>query len=1012
MPRTRSLLLAAVALVGAGVAGTSALPSVPAAVSTVSCPPGTVSTAKSPSQQAVERKRAGAAYSDLLARVDAETAGRLTSCRPLRSVEPYAEKAEMAAQRDAIVAGPPGALRAAVQASAANTAAGVPGANGTMTPVGSTPLKADVAGYDQVTGEGLHDLAGRVDSYAYDPVHGRLFAAPGTGGIWESADLGKSWRSVGDRLPYQSVGAVDWSPAGSSTGTIVVVSGEASAGGGVYTGLGAFWSSDDGASWHHAAGVPDGLMGFQIAVDPSDPAIVYAATSQGLFRSTDTGHTYTNVKLPTGACAGVTGYGNRCQNANWVTDVEVQSPGGTTHAKGGTVLAAVGYRAGHKTYFDGTDQSPRNGLYRSDTGAPGTFTYLDSIFATSDADPMGFAPQAQIGRTELGAARGPKQDHGYLYAIVEDAVLFNGGVPSIDAVDTTGVVGALPYPTAINGVYVSPDFGLSWTRMADDNELQAPGTESALSGTGQAQLYGPGVQSWYDLWISPDPTLANASGVPTRLAFGMEEVWESRLSGTAPQDATQAANPASFHVVGPYFAGDTCLFLNLGLPYCPTTNTSQGQSTTHPDQQSGIWIPKADGGVTLVVGNDGGSYRQEIAPGGQIDKTKWGTGSQAGYHTLLAYDAAPAKDGTIWFGLQDNGSGKIEPNGRQVMAFGGDGFYVAVDPDNSKVAYEEYTLGDMNVTTDGGKTWTNIPPGNSGGMFSQPFVMDPTDADHLLTGGPEIMERTTGPKGSWKQVFTTGTGTQVSATELQGDAAYVGYCSTCDIINKDPKTQVFSSGIATNVGGDAPPSAGSSDGWHKAAAKGLPERYVTGIAVDPANPRTVYVTLGGYSGRRWWPEGSYNDGNKAIGSGHVFKSTDAGATFADISRTLPDVPAMSIETNGGQLVVGTEIGAFLSSDSSGAKWAKLAGLPNVPVLSVRNQPGKASQVVLGTFGRGVYRYTMSARSITTSPAVVAAPPARGHGSLPATGLPAAVGAVGLLALAGGLALRRRQIRVP
>lgn len=1010
-------LLAAVATVALGAPASSA--PVASRAAAPACPPGTSMTTKTGGQLALERRQAGPAFDQLLRSVDAATADRATQCRPLTKPEPYFEKAAMAAEHERALAGPqgmtpPAALRASIAQSAANITTGVPRANGTMTPVGTTPLKADVAGYDQVTGEGLHDLAGRVDSYAYDAVNRRLFSAPGTGGVWMSRDVGKTWTSVGDALPYQSVGAVNWSPAGgpAGSGTILVVSGEASAGGSVFTGLGGFWSSNNGATWTHSTGIPDGLMGFQIKVDPSNPSIVYAATSQGLYRSTDAGRSYTNVKLPTGVCAGVTGYKNRCMNANWVTDVEVQTPGGTTKVKGGTVLAAVGYRAGMLKFYDGTVQSPQNGLYRSTTGAPGTFTFLSNIYAVGDASPVGFAPRAQIGRTELGAARGPKQDHGYLYAIVEDAVLFNGGVPTIDAVDTTQVTAA-PYPTALNGIYVSPDFGTSWSRMADDNELQAPGTESALTGYSQAQLYGPGVQAWYDEWISPDPTSANSAGVPTRLAFGLEEIWESRLSGTAPQDQTQAADPASFHVVGPYFADQTCQFLSLGLPYCPTTNTTAGESTTHPDQQSGIWIPKADGGVTLVVGNDGGSYRQDVAPGGQLDKSKWGDGSQAGYHTLLPYDAEIAKDGVIWFGLQDNGSGKIETSGRQIEAFGGDGFYVAVDPDHSNIAYEEYTSGDINVTKDGGKTWTNIPPGTSGSLFSNPFIMDPTDANHLLTGGPEIMERTGGPNGSWVQVFTTGASTTVSATELQGASAYVGFCSTCDIINADPNAgQVFKRGFATNVGGSAVPAKGKPAGWHLAAAKGLPNRYITGIAADPSDARTVYVTLGGYAGRRWWPAGSYNDRNPALGTGHVFKSTDAGASFTDISGSLPDTPAYSVETNGGQLVVGTEIGAFLSNNDNGGRWAKLQGIPNVPVLSARSRPGDSSQIIFATFGRGVYRYTTTPAA-TTGPRPGAGPrvtpPGTSPGSLPRTGLPLGVAVGGLLALGAALVLRRRTV---
>lgn len=1018
-PRRAIALLAVGALAVVPLVGLSPS-SATAAADALVCPPGTVETTKTAGERTLERGSADPAFQELLGSLDSVSADRATMCRPVSEPESYWELAEMQRERNVISAGPmgytpPGALRAAIGAKQARTAAAatVPGAQGTFTAKGKTPLIADDPETSpSVAGLGLGDQAGRIDSYAYDPVHKRLFSAPGTGGVWLSTDVGRTWRSVGDDLPYQSVGAIAWSSDGSAAdGTLLVLSGEASAGGNVYTGLGAFYSTDSGRTWREATGIPDGLMGFEIDVDPTNPKEVYAATSQGLYRSTDAGRTYVNVKLPTGDCAGVTGFDNICQHANWVTGVEIKSPGGVGPDKtGGQVLAAVGYRAGKRPYpGTSTPQSPQNGLYRSDTGAPGSFEFLDGIYATADADPLGFAPQDRIGRTELGSASGPDQNHDFVYAIVQDSVLFNGGLTTIDAPEVSEPQPGVPNSTYLSGIYVSSDFGTSWTRMADELELQLPITESALIGTSQALLYAPGIQAWYNMFVEPDPTAADANGVPTRLVFGLEEVWASRLEGTAQDGATQSAEPASFRVIGPYFADDTCAFLDNPLPTCATQQTSSGDLTTHPDQQAGIWIPGPDGEVTLVVGNDGGTYSQTVEDGGSLTK-EWGRGNQAGYNanTLLPYDASAAKDGTIVFGLQDNGSGHIQPDGKVLETFGGDGFFAAVDPDDSQVYYSETTFADMRVTQDGGKSWRTIPPPVSAPMFSNPFTMDPLDSQHLLTGGPEVVELVDGPAGNWVEVYNTGAGSQMSAVELHGDAAYVGFCSVCDIVNKDPEAgQVFSSGLATNVGGDEPAEAGSPSGWHTAAAKGLPDRYITGVAIDPANPKTVYVTLSGYANRQWWPVGSFNDRNPNVGDGHVFKSTDAGETFRDISGSLPDVPARSIEINRGQLLVGTDVGLFLSNNTSGQVWAALDGLPNVPVLSVKNVPGKPNEVVLATFGRGIYGYAFSARTGAATPVSGPAPVRPTTGRLPATGLGVTAAVVGVLALLGGLAVRRR-----
>ncbi len=174
---------------------------------------------------------------------------------------------------------------------------------GTWAPYGHGPLIANDPRYSSVNGLGLVYNEGRTDSIKYDPVNKRLFVAKGTGGIWMSTDMGNNWRSIGESLPSQVVGAVGWTEA--NGGTVIAVSGDPSYGAGGYTGYGAFWSGNLGTTWTKATGIPDGALGFAIEADPLNPNVVYAGTSYGLYRSTDGGRSYTNVSLPTGSCAGV-----------------------------------------------------------------------------------------------------------------------------------------------------------------------------------------------------------------------------------------------------------------------------------------------------------------------------------------------------------------------------------------------------------------------------------------------------------------------------------------------------------------------------------------------------------------------------------------------------------------------------------------------------------------------------------------------------------------------------------
>jgi hypothetical protein len=863
----------------------------------------------------------------------------------------------------------------------------VKGTEGTWAPYGKGPLIVNVNA--NVKTNGLVYNMGRIDSLRYDPVAKRIFAAKGTGGVWASENGGASWRSIGDNLPSQVVGAVAWSPA--DGGTVLAISGDPSTGTGGYTGDGAFYSTNVGVTWYRATGIPTGALGFAIEVDPTNPLEVYAATSFGLFRSTDGGKTYVNTNLPTGSCAGIAGATSErpdCLLANVVTDVEVSQPGGVnTDTPGGTVLATVGWRANDRLNSDGTVQSTGNGLYRSTTGAPNSFTKIDPLPGT-------FAQQRRIGRIELGATTGPQQDHDYLYAIVQDAGALNGELDVLD-VPVPDPTNSVRGGTVLNGIYVSSDFGQTWTLMADDNEIaKNPATGSALIGANSALGYEPGVQAWYNEWIAPDPTRQTADGVPTRLTFGLEEIWQNKLTD---QPLT---GPTAFEVIGKYWGAEDDL-------------------TTHPDQQDGLYIPDGNGGVTLATGNDGGFYRNHVAAGEEMTNAGWGNGDQSGFNTLLPYDVAMANDGTVYAGLQDNGQLKILPTTReQIEVYGGDGGYTEVDPFNSDIAYEEYTFGDMRATTDGGQTWSSMDPGVTSPRFINPFEMDAINPLHLVTGGNEIMETIYGPDTNgidaaglcslkcWQKVYDLGTrehpgdpnasppvddaakdpNNSVSAVDVYGDAVYVGYCGVCDILNAKVG---FKRGIATNVGGSKPPKRMTSDGWHIASASGLPNRFITSMTIDPTNIRTIYVTLGGY-GRRWAPPGTLQDNNDNVGVGHVFKSTNAGESFTDISGNLPDAPATSLVLRGSQVIVGTDVGVFANDPKGGTTYAPLTGLPVVPISMVNLKPNDPDLLVAATYGRGIWTYRFS-ESLKRPPALATGGTCVNTSEAPGTPMGAALG---------------------
>ncbi|MGH7451721.1 MAG: hypothetical protein ACRENG_10275, partial [bacterium] len=130
----------------------------------------------------------------------------------------------------------------------------------------------------------------------------------------------------------------------------------------------------------------------------------------------------------------------------------------------------------------------------------------------------------------------------------------------------------------------------------------------------------------------------------------------------------------------------------------------------------------------------------------------------------------------------------------------------------------------------------------------------------------------------------------------------------------------------------------------------LPNRFITDIEFDPSNNRTVYLTYSGY------------------GMPHVFKSTDAGRSWADITNNLPDVPANTIQVHPQQpslFFLGTDIGVFLS-ENGGQTWQPCTnGFPTVPVTAIVLNTN-VNRVFAATHGRGVYSAQFSKASTTTT----------------------------------------------
>jgi len=121
------------------------------------------------------------------------------------------------------------------------------------------------------------------------------------GGVWKSEDYGRTWNPIFDHESTQSIGAIAVAP--SDPNIVYVASGEGLHRPDLSVGNGIYKSTDAGKTWTHL-----GLRGGQqipaLAVDPGDPNKVFAAVlghpygpseERGLYLSTDGGENWKRV---------------------------------------------------------------------------------------------------------------------------------------------------------------------------------------------------------------------------------------------------------------------------------------------------------------------------------------------------------------------------------------------------------------------------------------------------------------------------------------------------------------------------------------------------------------------------------------------------------------------------------------------------------------------------------------------------------------------------------------------
>ena len=373
----------------------------------------------------------------------------------------------------------------------------------------------------------------------------------------------------------------------------------------------------------------------------------------------------------------------------------------------------------------------------------------------------------------------------------------------------------------------------------------------------------------------------------------------------------------------------------MGLDVYKTTNGGSSwfysSSSMHVDQH-GMYIHPANPNF-IVAGNDGGVYKSLNAGAGW---TKVSVMPITQFYTCEVDFQFPNR---YYGGTQDNGTNRTLTGNLNdwQQIYGGDGFYVLVDPSNNNYVYAESQYGGFGRSTNGGNNFTYGLNGVSGSdrfNWSTPFIIDPTNPSKLYLGTQRVYKTTN------RAVLWTPISPDLTNGPPTGNQVY-GTITTLAAAASDTNTV-----YAGTDDGNIWVTLDGGLNWTKISDP-LPVRWVTRVAVDPHDAMTAYVTLSGYRYDEYLP--------------HIFRTTNAGVSWLDISSNLPDAPVNDIivdPDSAGRLYVGTDVGVFVS-DSLGNSWSYLGeNLPNSPITDlVLHNPTRT--LIAATYGRSMYSINLT-----------------------------------------------------
>jgi hypothetical protein len=812
--------------------------------------------------------------------------------------------------------------------------------------------------------------SGRVTALAVDPSCSqsrcRVWAGAAGGGIWRTdnalAGSGANWTFVSGSFGTNAIGTLTY-----TGGVLYAGTGEPNASGDSEAGLGIYKSTDGGSTWTHLASQVTALTTAgngtytgdafanrsvaAIVVDPTNPNHLYVGSTRGvrgvtsvtgggstnpptprppfgLFESTDGGATFTFIWDGAGTIRGVND-----------VELDLSNP-------------AIVYAAAFQV-----------GVWRSTNGGA---SWAQIKTAQN--------PQLNTDRAEFAVAKLPNGD----------TRMYVGDGTSADT-DADSAVDGCPGGNCRARFF-----------RTDDARAAAP---VFVNLTTSQNIGYCTAQCWYDNVVYSPP------GKPDVVYLGGSYSYGSYGFSTNGRAFIRSTNAgASFTdqtwdaTTNPKPAGNCCQ---------PNAIAPNGQ---HPDSHAVVELP---GSNIAIFGGDGGLMRSTGSfadVSSQCASRPLGPTSMAlcqqllsavptylynmnkGLSTLQFQSLSVAADNPkhLQGGTQDNGT--FETTGSSVVwpqIIYGDGGQSGFNVANSAIRFNSYfgQNHDANFQNGDPTKWViisgKIASSPEGSNFYAPIIADPNpaaagtifegsqsvwrtqdwggDQAFLEANCPEYTTSGANPAcGDFERIGPAGaTDLTVSAADYRGLSRAGGFVAAIERAANDTGT----AWVATTTGrvfitknADAAASAVTYTRLDTlASATADPQRFVSGISLDPADANHVWISYSGYN---------FNTPSQP---GHVFSvrynPTTGDATWTSLdgsgATAFPDLPAtdFAFDSVTRDLYASTDFGVLRRASGTTAWVLAGDGLPMVEVAGLTIVPG-ARVLYAATHGRSAWRLNL------------------------------------------------------